>query len=489
VRGGRDERPTRAASGTRRSGELSEEGVETVEVGAELGPQANELGAHSGPRDQVRTGSGDVREHLDSLLAGTPRAKRACALHFEWGAYTLVQVTPARIGCLDLDTFFVSVERLLDPSLVGQPVVVGGRKGDRGVVTSCSYEVRSLGVRSGMSLLEAAKLAPSAIFVPTRHSTYGPYAARVKAILEDWCPVVRTASIDEFYLDFHGCDRLFHRPGDVDPCASIERTVREMRDFIQRETGLPSSVGLGVSRAVAKMASGRAKPAGVLMVRAGQEGDFVRALPVRKLPGIGPVAEQVLIKAGINTLGELGEVPDGPSRVAGMASRLRECLLPSGPLPDRDRPAFQEHDESAEGSLSNERTFFAALGQEQPVLDALRALVERVTWRLRRRKAVARTVTLKLRYADFSTITRGHSGAATSAEADVWEVARDLLLAHWSRRRRVRLLGVQLSNLEPEAAQVALFRPPRPRAGAAIDAVRDRFGYDAIRLGAVARRA
>ncbi len=390
-----------------------------------------------------------------------------------------------RLGCLDLDTFFVSVERLLDPSLVGRPVIVGGRKGDRGVVTSCSYEVRPLGVHSGMSLVDAVRLAPDAIFVPTRRDTYGGHAARVKAIVERWCPVVRTASIDEFYLDFHGCDGLYATAGDVDGDATIERTVREMRDAIQVETGLPSSVGLGISRAIAKMASGRAKPAGVLMVRAGEEWRFVEGLPVRKLPGIGPVAEAELQRAGIATLGQLSAVPDGPSRVAGMASRLREALRPSGPLPEHDRPAFQEHDETTDGSLSNERTFFAALGDETTVLDALRSLVERVTWRLRRRSGEARTITLKLRYSDFSTITRGRTGPPTNGEDEVWRVARQLLLGSWSRRRRVRLLGVQLSNLVPAGTQLALFPPARPRAGSAIDAVRARFGYDAIRMGAV----
>lgn len=399
----------------------------------------------------------------------------------------------ARLACLDLDTFFVSVERLLEPRLVGQPVVVGGHKGDRGVVTSCSYEVRPLGVHSGMSLLEAAKLAPHAIFVPTRHDTYGPYAARVKEILERWCPVVRTASIDEFYLDFRGCDGLYHRPGDADGDATIERTVREMRQAIQVETGLPASVGIGPSRAIAKMASGKAKPAGVRMVRLGEERAFADPLPVRKLPGIGPKAEEVLLAAGIRTLGELHAVADGPSRVAGMAMHLRESLRASGPLPERDRPAFREHDEAAEGSLSNERTFFAALGQEQPVYDALRGLVERVTWRLRRRGGLARTVSLKLRYDDFTTLTRARSGPPTNAEGDVLEVAIALLGTAWNRRRRVRLLGVQLANLSPAPApgvaqQLPLFPPARPRAAAAIDAVRDRFGYAAIRLGAVEQR-
>lgn len=393
-----------------------------------------------------------------------------------------------RLGCLDLDTFFVSVERLLEPALVGKPVIVGGHKGGRGVVTSCSYEVRPLGVHSGMSLLEAARLAPDAIFVPTRHDTYGAHAAAVKAILERWCPVVRTASVDEFYLDFHGCDGLYAVAGDADGDATIERTVRQMRQAIQVETGLPASVGLGISRAIAKMASGRAKPAGVLMVREGQEYSFVAPLSVRKLPGIGPVAEVELQRAGIATLGELWEVPEGPSRVAGMASRLREALRPSGPLPDHDRPAFQEHDESTDGSLSNERTFFAALGDEGAVLDALRSLVERVTWRLRRRGGEARTITLKLRYADFSTITRGKTLAPTNGEDEVWRTARQLLLGCWAKTRRVRLLGVQLSNLIPAGTQLALFPPVRPRAGGAIDAVRARFGYDAIRMGAVQRQ-
>ncbi|GDX82293.1 DNA polymerase IV [Deltaproteobacteria bacterium] len=401
-------------------------------------------------------------------------------------------MTPAaRIACLDLDTFFVSVERLLDPTLVGVPVVVGGRRGDRGVVTSCSYEVRPLGVHSGMSLLEAARLAPEAAFVPTRHDTYGAHAARVKAILEQWCPVVRTASIDEFYLDFAGCERMYSRREDRSDDATIERTVREMRAAIQVETGLPASVGIAAAKAVAKMASGRAKPAGVVMVPAGAERAFAGPLPVRKLPGIGPVAEKVLVAAGIRTLGELVLVADGSGPIAGMAAHLRESLKPSGPLPDRDRPAFREHDEAAEGSLSNERTFFAALGREDLVCDALRSLVERVTWRLRRRGGTARTVTVKIRYDDFSTFTRGRSGPPTNAERDVLALASSLLRGAWDGRRRVRLLGVQLANLsaapaDGEPAQLPLF-PPRPRAGVAIDAVRERFGYEAIRLGVASR--
>lgn len=396
-------------------------------------------------------------------------------------------MSTARLCCLDLDTFFVSVERLLDPSLVGKPVVVGGRPGSRGVVTSASYEVRALGVHSGMSMTEAQRLAPHAVFVPTRHDCYGPYAQRVKAVLERWAPKVQTASIDEFFLDFHGCDRLYLRPGESDADAAIERAVRSMREAIQAEVGLPASAGIGSTRAIAKMGSGRAKPAGVLMVRAGGERAFVDALPVRKFPGIGAVAEGKLVAAGIRTLGELLDGADFPE----IRDFVAEGIDPARALPlGADRPAFREHDdpEAPDGSISNERTFFADLRDRRRVEEELRALAERVAWRARRRGVRARTVTLKLRYADFETHTHGCSGPPTDAEAELIRLTRRLLAEAWTRKKAVRLLGVALSNFEAGARQLPLFPAPRPRLGTAVDAVRERFGYDAVRVGSAPRR-
>jgi DNA polymerase-4 len=389
---------------------------------------------------------------------------------------------PARIACLDLDTFFVSVERLLNPALIGRPVVVGGERGSRGVVTSASYEVRALGVRSGMPMAEAVRLAPDAVFVPTRHDTYAPHARRVREVLERHCPVVQTASIDEFFLDFHGTDRLYGRPGE-DGDATTLRVVREMRAAVQAETGLPASVGVGTTRAIAKMGSGRAKPAGVFMVPAGQERAFVDGLPVRKFPGIGPVAEARLVEAGLATLGQL------LASAHPLAERVREGISGTRPL-GPDRPAFQEHDREGDtaGSLSNERTFMADVGRPEMAEEALRGLAERVAWRARQRAVRARTVSLKLRYADFETLTRARSGPPTSDEAHIFAVAKALLHEAWSRRARVRLLGLQLANLEGPDRQLLLpFVAGRPTAARAIDAVRERFGYDAIRLG-VARR-
>jgi DNA polymerase-4 len=214
-----------------------------------------------------------------------------------------------RICCLDLDTFFVSVERLLDPSLEGKAVVVGGRPGSRGVVTAASYEVRRLGVKSGMSLIEAGKLAPDAIYLPTRGEIYGDYAERVREIARRYSPIVVVASIDEMFLDFSGCERLYGRPGDEHGNAAIERAVLAMTGAIDAELGLPASAGIATSRVMAKVASSLAKPRGVMLVPAGVERAVLAPLPVRSFPGIGPVGESKLVAAGYQTLGAVADAP------------------------------------------------------------------------------------------------------------------------------------------------------------------------------------
>src|SRR4051794_17622027 len=210
-----------------------------------------------------------------------------------------------RICCLDLDTFFVSVERVLDPSLEGKAVVVGGQPGSRGVVTAASYEVRRLGVKSGMSLVEAGKLAPEAIYLPTRGDTYGQYAERVREIAKRYAPTVVIASIDEMFIDLSGCERLYGHTGDDNGDAAIERAVLALTRAIDDELGLPASAGLATSKVMAKVASSLAKPRGVMLVPAGVERDVLAPLPVRSFPGIGPVAEGKLHAAGYQTLGAI----------------------------------------------------------------------------------------------------------------------------------------------------------------------------------------
>ena len=399
----------------------------------------------------------------------------------------------ARLCCLDLDTFFVSVERRLDPRLCGVPVIVGGQPGQRGVVAACSYEARQLGVRSGMPLSEAGRLAPQARYLSSRHELYARYAAEVRKIAARYSPEIQVASIDEMYMSFHGCDGLYMRPGETGDEA-IERTVRALTEAIRAELGLPASAGIAATRSMSKIASGLAKPAGVLFVRAGEEPSILSPLPVRKLPGIGPVSEAKLSKLGVQTLGQLAERPVSDLKpVFGIwAEGVKRAALGWGSSElGPERPAFREHDidGSALGSISNERTFPEDVRDGPAVRSMLCALAERVAWRARKRGVQARTVGLKLRYADFRTLTRSRTlGMATCAEPEIHDAVLRLYREANTRSRRVRLVGIQLSGLVL-ADQLELLaerrsasgRPVRAAAISAVDEIRERFGYDALR--------
>jgi DNA polymerase-4 len=400
-------------------------------------------------------------------------------------------VRAPRICCLDLDTFFVSVERLIDPTLEGKPVVVGGRKGGRGVVTSASYEARAFGVRSGMSIREASALAPDAVFVPGHHDEYGRYSTGAREIVERYSPIVIAASIDEQYIDFRGCERLYRQPADVDDDATILRVVRSITAAIDAELKLPASAGIATSKSMAKVASGLAKPRGVILVAAGSEEATLAPLPVRKLPGIGPVSEQKLHRLGIETLGQLVGAPEQPLRrifgayTAGIRRSARG--LGSDDL-GRERPAFREHDPRGQhlGSISNERTFVETT--RDATRSVLSGLCERVCSRARKRGVMAGRVTLKLRYTDFHTITRCRTIAPTSVDVEIHRIVLDLYREGRVRPLPIRLLGVALSKLRLQDAQLALFDGD-DRRGLAVDRVREKFGYDAVHLATtVARR-
>jgi DNA polymerase-4 len=391
-----------------------------------------------------------------------------------------------RLCCIDLDTFFVSVERLLDPSLRGRPVVVGGSRGGRGVVTSASYEVRAFGVRSGMSIREASERAPAdAVFVPGHHEEYSDYSARARLIVERYSPIVIAASIDEHYLDFRGCERMYRRPEDAgDDDATILRVVREMTAAIARELGLPSSAGIATSKSMAKVASALAKPAGVLLVRAGTEADTLAPLAVRKLPGIGPAAEARLHALGIRTLGELVATPEPMLRPIFGAYTRGICLTARGEGNDelgRERPAFREYDPhgAVAGTISNERTFAETSADATQAV--LSGLCERVGSRARARGVVAGQLTLKLRYTDFHTITHGRTIEPTSVDVALHRTALALYREARTRELPIRLLGIALAKLRLDAVQLPLFDAGERR-GAAVDRVRDRFGYHAVHL-------
>jgi DNA polymerase IV len=390
-----------------------------------------------------------------------------------------------RICCLDLDTFFVSVERVLDPTLEGKPVVVGGRPGSRGVVTAASYEVRKLGVKSGMSLVEAGKLAPDAIYLPTRHDTYGSYADRVRDIARRYAPTVIVASIDEMFLDLSGCERLYGRPGDASGDLAIERAVLELTAAIDGELGLPASAGLATSKVMAKVASSLAKPRGVMLVPAGVEQAVLAPLPVRSFPGIGPVGEAKLQAAGYETLGAVAQAPIEELRKifgAWAASILRGVRGQGAGELGRERPAFSEHDPEGEtvGSISNERTFMEDVSDPASIESVLCGLCERVCWRARKRHIKARTVTVKIRYADFHTLTRSRTLWPTHSELELYPIIKEMVALARTRPLPLRLLGIQLSNLGM-FEQLSLF-DQHDKLGAVVDHIRERYGFSMVTL-------
>jgi DNA polymerase-4 len=380
---------------------------------------------------------------------------------------------------------------VLDPTLEGKPVVVGGQPGTRGVVTAASYEVRRLGVKAGLSLIEAGKLAPDAIYLPTRGDTYGDYADKVREIARRYSPVVQVASIDEMFLDFSGCERLYGRAGDENGDAAIERAVLDLAAAIDRELGLPASAGIATSRVMAKVASSLAKPRGVMLVPVGVERAVLAPLPVRAFPGIGPVAEGKLHAAGWQTLGAIADAPPAELRkiFGAWAAAIQRGVQGqgSGAL-GRERPAFSEHDPEGEtvGSISNERTFREDVLDPARIESVLCGLTERVCWRARKRRIKARTVTLKLRYADFHTLTRSRTLAPTHSELELYPILKEMLAAARTRRLPVRLLGVQLSNLGVYE-QLSLF-DQHERAGAVVDRIRARYGFSTVGLATTLSR-
>jgi DNA polymerase IV len=296
--------------------------------------------------------------------------------------------------------------------------------------------------------------------------------------------VSQVASIDEMFLDFSGCENLYHRPEDADADHTILRVVRRMTDEIQERTGLPSSAGIATSRAVSKVASGLAKPRGVLLVPAGAEADFLGRLPVRKFPGIGPVAEAKLQAIGLMTLADVAAAPSGTLRPifgAWTDSIQRGCRGEGAHELGRERPAFQEHDPDglALGSISNERTFREDVRDPHCIESMLCSLCERVCWRARKRGVKARTVTLKLRYADFETLTRSRTLTPTDSELDLYPVVRDIFDRTRKRRMAVRLLGIAFSNLVDDR-QLCMFSDEVLHK--AVDGIRRDYGFDALRL-------
>ena len=374
---------------------------------------------------------------------------------------------------IDLDAFFVSVEQVENPKLKGKPVVVGGRPKARGVVASASYEARAFGLHAGMPLSTASRLCPQAIFIEGSFPKYRDASERFMTILADFSPFLEPLGLDEAYLDATGFESIY---------GSIHQMAVKLKQRIKAELGLSASVGIASGKVVAKVASELSKPDGLLEVATGEEYSFLAPLPITKLPGIGRKTEQKLNALGINIIGELSIMP-----LAALESHFGafgEILhrFANG-IDDREveppAPAKQISRETTFSKDTRDRSFLKA---------TLRYLGERVGAELRQQDKQARCVTLKLRYADFTTITRSQTlTQAFDSDQTIFDTGVKLLNKALSgEKRAVRLIGIGVSNLVEAGKQLGMldFSARRQeQLNRAIDRIRNKYGFTAIQTG------
>ncbi|HVB57223.1 MAG TPA: DNA polymerase IV [Candidatus Acidoferrales bacterium] len=380
----------------------------------------------------------------------------------------------ASILHIDMDAFFVSVELLARPQLKGMPVIVGGQRDQRGVVTSASYEARRFGVHSAMPLRTAGRLCPQAIFLDGHHELYGRWSDRIATILGKYSPVVEMASIDEAYLNLAGTERL-HGP----PLAAAHKLSRE----ITRTTALPCSIGVGASRLIAKVASDQAKPHGLIWVAPGSEAAFLAPIGVRRIPGLGKVTEAALKNMGIETIAQLQAQP---------LERLEEHFGRWGTALFRKARGIDSYEffvDAEPKSLSHNQTFGEDTKDRKRLESTLSYLCQKASKRLRDAGLYARTVTLTLRYADFTTITRSQTlSEPTDLDAVFLRVIRYLFSRAWDGAATLRLVGVELSVFSTGASgQFGLLDASRreklERLARTTDRLRDRFGFSKLQFG------
>jgi DNA polymerase-4 len=388
-----------------------------------------------------------------------------------------VASAPPIIFHVDMDAFFVSVEELFDPALKGKAVVVGGRKDERGVVSAASYEARKFGVHSAMPLRTAGKLCPHAIFLHGHPQYYQEYSTKVRQVLEDFSPALEMASIDEAYVDMTGTERL-HGP----PLKAAHR----LHEAIKERTRLNCSIGIGSSRLMAKICSDQAKPNGLLYVLPGQEQRFLAPLDVGRIPGVGKVAKARLNELGIIRIADLQRTE---------TSVLEEALgnwamSLAGKARGEDAGAWfagAVGEEWKAKSISHEHTFNQDTRDRDRLESTLARLSEMVGRRLREQGFSARTIQLKLRYSDFTTITRAHSlSQPTGVDSEIFSTVRKLFYDNWAQGRAIRLLGIHASNFGEIAEQMDLLEDDRHRkwtqALSATDRLRDKYGESAVFL-------
>ncbi len=366
---------------------------------------------------------------------------------------------------MDLDTFFVSCERLIDSRLQKRPLLVGGT-GDRGVVAACSYETRGFGVHSGMSMKLARRLCPEAVVIRGNSSIYTKYSHQVTDIIKEYVPVFEKSSVDEFYADLSGMDKFF----------GTYKYASELRQRIIKETGLPISFGLSANKIVSKVATGEAKPNNQLCIDHGFEKSFLAPLSIRKIPSVGKKTYQVLRNLGVDKVRVVQKMPvEMMTSVLGVNGRTiwkRANGVDNTPvIPFSDRK-----------SISTERTFDRDTIDVIKLKGILIAMTENLAYQLRRGEKLTACIAVKIRYSDFNTYSKQVRIPYTSADHILIPKILELFRVLYNRRLLVRLIGIRFSHLVPGNYQINLFEDTEEALNlyAAMDNIRERFGDKSV---------
>jgi DNA polymerase-4 len=377
------------------------------------------------------------------------------------------EMTVRTILHMDLDAFYCSVEEKIQPLLQGKPFVVGGTPEGRGVVASASYAARAYGVHSAMPTAQAIRLVPDLIVVRGRHHLYGDYSNKIMAILREKAPIMEQLSIDEAFLDVTGLSD------------SGEVIARSMQKRITDEFALPTSWGIATNKLVAKIATDIGKPQGIVRVEPGKEAEFLAPLPVRMLWGVGPKTQDKLADVGVKTIGDLAALSSDL-----LLQRFGEhgLDLASRARGEDERPVIEEHDPR---SISSERTFPKDISDPVEIHQKVLRLSEQVGHRLRKEQRMGWTVKIKLRWPDFTTITRqSRLSQPTDRVDEIFGSALGLLDQVWNEGDPIRLIGVGVADLVEPMRQLELFDQTweiEERLQEAIDRIRERYGPDAVR--------